>query len=247
MRFSNVFDGLFHDKVVVTEADGDCRFFAAIADAIAPEVMSGARDPDVLFTPTFGKDRLLVIVKALRAIGVPTLAVADFDFLNSASRVEGFYGALGGTNWAQLKALLNQVTQAVESRKQTLDATLLKPFITEVLNKITGPVFDQQNADELKKRLKVESPWDEMKRVGISGLPGGVVYKACEQLLAQLEAVGLFVVRKGELESYDPSIGKHGPAWVAGVLTKDLKSDPTLQDARTFVRSLVNWKGPQAT
>ena len=244
LRFSNVFDGLFHDKVVVTEADGDCRFFSAIADATVSPTAGGAREPDVLFTPTFGKDRLLVIVKALRAIGVPTLAVADFDFLNSAQRVEEFYLALGGTNWATLKPLLNQVTQAVESRKQSLDAALLKPFIGDILNITTGPVFDEQHADEIRKRLKVDSPWDAMKRVGINGLSGGAVFNACAQLLADLETVGLFVVRKGELESFDPSIGKHGPAWVAGVLAKNLETDPALEDARIFVRSLVNWKGP---
>ena len=244
LRFSNILDGLFHDKVVVTEADGDCRFFSAIAEANAASTADGVREPDVLFTPTFGKERLLVIVEALRAIGVPTIAVADFDFLNSAERVEKFYLALAGTDWAKLRPLLNQVAQAVESRKRSLDATLLKPFIERILNNTTGATLDDKDAEEIRKRLKLESPWEEMKRVGMNGLPSGPVYDACDQLLTTLVAAGLFVVRKGQLESFDPTIGKHGPAWVAGVMAKNLQSDPGLADARTFVRSLINWKAP---
>jgi energy-coupling factor transporter ATP-binding protein EcfA2 len=244
LRFSNILDGLFHDKVVVTEADGDCRFFSALADANAISTPGGLREPDVLFTPTFGKDRLLGIVKALRAIGVPTVAVTDFDFLNSAERVEAFYLALEGTDWARLQPLLNQVTQAVESRRRLLDATLLKPFIEGILNKTTGTTLDDKDAEEIRKRLKLESPWDEMKQLGVNGLPNGPVYTACVQLLTTLDAVGLFIVRKGELESFDPTIGKHGPAWVAGVMLKNLQSDPGLADARAFVRSIVDWKAP---
>ncbi len=241
LRFSNILDGLFHDKVVVTEADGDCRFFSAIADATAPAGPGATREPDVLFTPTFGKDRLLVVMRALRAIGVPTIAVSDFDFLNSAKRVEDVYTALGGTAWERLRPLLNQVMQSVESNKRSLDAKLLVPFIDSLLKQNSTDVFAEADAKEIRKRLKLESPWDDMKRSGMSGLPGGPVFNACEQLLTACEAVGLFIVRKGELEGFDPSIGLHGPGWVAGVMSKNLATDPALGDARAFVRSLVGW------
>jgi hypothetical protein len=55
LRFSNVFDGLFHDLVVVCEGDADCRFYSAVLTTIQSD---SERRPDVLFTWTNGKHRL---------------------------------------------------------------------------------------------------------------------------------------------------------------------------------------------
>src|SRR5439155_26581235 len=49
LRFSNIFDGLFHDLVVVCEGDADCRFYSAIADVLPSE---SRERKDLLFTWT---------------------------------------------------------------------------------------------------------------------------------------------------------------------------------------------------
>ena len=61
LRFSNVLDGLSHESVIVCEGDADCRFFAAILEAIHG---SEHPQPDVHFSLTGGKDRLYVVVSS---------------------------------------------------------------------------------------------------------------------------------------------------------------------------------------
>ena len=50
LRYSNILDGLFHEKVIVCESDSDCRFYAAILDSIFESSASHDRKPDIMFT-----------------------------------------------------------------------------------------------------------------------------------------------------------------------------------------------------
>jgi AAA domain, putative AbiEii toxin, Type IV TA system len=45
LRYSNVLDGLFHDNVVVCESDADCRFYEAVAVAVAEKEEDNRRMP----------------------------------------------------------------------------------------------------------------------------------------------------------------------------------------------------------
>jgi hypothetical protein len=63
LRHSNIFDGLFHERVIICESDADCMFYSAVISAIAdPETQ-----PNLMFTHTGGKHRLPVVVRALKA------------------------------------------------------------------------------------------------------------------------------------------------------------------------------------
>ena len=54
-----------------------------------------------------------------------------------------------------------------------------------------------------------------------------------------LSQLGLFIPPVGEIERFAKTIGGHGPAWVEGVLGRDLAKDPELQAARDFVSSIL--------
>ena len=54
LRYSNILSGLFHEGVVITESDGDCRFF----DAVQEVLPTSARKPDLFYTHGGGKDRM---------------------------------------------------------------------------------------------------------------------------------------------------------------------------------------------
>lgn len=53
LRYSNILNGLFHEKVVVCESDYDCLFYQAVLNAIYEN--KGEVAPDVLFTHCGGK------------------------------------------------------------------------------------------------------------------------------------------------------------------------------------------------
>ncbi|EHR32318.1 ATP-dependent nuclease [Helcococcus kunzii] len=82
LRYSNMLSGLFHEKVVVCESDYDCLFYQAIIDSIYEHKNEIA--PDILFTHCGGKSRIKDVVKALKAVNVPVVAICDFDLLDDS-------------------------------------------------------------------------------------------------------------------------------------------------------------------
>ena len=96
LRYSNILSGLFHEKVIVCESDYDCLFYQAVLDAIYENVSEIA--PDILFTHCGGKDRIKDVVKALKALNVPVVAVCDFDLLNDSKKFRAIVSAFD-ENW----------------------------------------------------------------------------------------------------------------------------------------------------
>ncbi|MFY0527229.1 TOPRIM nucleotidyl transferase/hydrolase domain-containing protein [Archangium gephyra] len=238
LRFSNTLDSLFHEQVVLCEADGDCRFYAALLEAAQPE-NTDTRIPDVMFTSTGGKHKIPTIAAALASIGIPTRAVVDFDVLNSESPLQQAIAALGGT-WTHFQPRWKQVKSGVEKRRPELETTHVQAEIGKILSQVNTAVFPSEATKRIQEILKKTSPWDEAKRVGLDAVPAGQERQTAEKLLADLKQLGLFIVERGEMESFDPTVGGHGNAWVAEVLRKDLRQDPHLEQARRFVRELIH-------
>lgn len=101
LRYSNILSGLFHEKVVVCESDYDCLFYQAIMDAIYEN--KGEIAPDILFTHCGGKTRAKDVVRALKAVDVPVVAICDFDLLNSSHVFKPLIEAFD-MNWEALLA-----------------------------------------------------------------------------------------------------------------------------------------------
>lgn len=97
LRYSNVLQGLFHGRVVVCEADSDCRFYSAALDHRAELIGKKSIADDILLVPTGGKGQLAVMVTALSKLGVETWTVPDFDLLASKGDTKKVLVSLGGT------------------------------------------------------------------------------------------------------------------------------------------------------
>src|SRR5205807_2215869 len=69
LRHSNVLDALFHEVAIVCEGEADCRFYAAVGDAIVRR--TDTKSPDAMFIHGGGKDKMPNIVRALKALDVP--------------------------------------------------------------------------------------------------------------------------------------------------------------------------------
>lgn len=96
LRYSNILQGLFHDQVVVCEADADCRFFGAALDEMGIKRGLRAVSDNTLFVPSGGKDRVAQMAKSLSALGVKARAIVDFDALRVRSTIKGVMEAVGG-------------------------------------------------------------------------------------------------------------------------------------------------------
>jgi energy-coupling factor transporter ATP-binding protein EcfA2 len=233
LRASNLLDGLFHQRVVVCEADGDCRFLGAVLDAVC--AVDGTTKQDVLFTHTGGKSRLAVAVSALRAVSVPVTVVADLDALSEEQPLRAIWEALG-QNWDQVAREHRIVKTAVDATLRTPTVESLREKIASVLNDVAGAQVDERAVQAIRSATKAQGGWSHVKRAGVSAIPKGEARKACDTLLSTLAQAGLYLVPTGELEGFAPQIGGHGPKWLDSVLQLDLGRD--LPEAAAFVRKL---------
>jgi AAA domain, putative AbiEii toxin, Type IV TA system len=238
LRYSHILDGLFHESVVVCEADADCRFYAAVLDAVLVGRSDDAKRPDLMFTHCGGKARLPVVIRALREVDVPVKAIADFDVLSEQEPLKAIVEALG-ISWAKVETDWLLVKASVDAKKPDLSTAEVRVEIDKVLAKATSNNFPATAKKEIQSILKRTSSWAHAKEVGKAFVPPGDATKACDRLLKNLLAGGLYVVEVGELEGYVRSEGGHGPKWVNAVLSRALATDTELEPARAFVLGLL--------
>jgi hypothetical protein len=75
-RYSGIFSGIFYERVIIAEADGDCLFYNSL---LRTKAVSGDQDPDVLFVHAAGKHRMGNLAETLIALGVRVSVIADLD------------------------------------------------------------------------------------------------------------------------------------------------------------------------
>lgn len=233
LRYSNVLDGLFHKGVIVCESDSDCRFYGAMIDVVS----AGKDGADLLLVHGGGKSRIATIVKALRAIGVPVRAVADFDMFAEEKTFRAAFESLGG-DWIRIEKDWQATKRTIEGRRPELPTAEAKKKINEVLAVVTSKTLPEESARDIKEILRLASAWSEAKRMGSAFIPSGDETKTYHRLIDELRKVGLFIVEAGELEQFCKTIGGHGPLWVSRVLERKLDTDPELENARRFAKTM---------
>jgi len=237
LRYSNILSGIFHSRVILCESDSDCRFYSAVSDAVLGSNQSV--NPDILFVHSGGKHRMPVVIDALIRLNVPMSVVADFDVIREENVLKKIFGCLGGDWDSEIYKDWKLVRDSIDSRKPEIETGELKSKIEEILSNVKNKNFPETEAENIKKLLRKSSAWSYAKEQGRSFIPAGDPVNAWNRLLAKLNESGLFVVEIGELESFDRSIGNHGPKWLNNVLRKNLLTDTALEDARKFVKKII--------
>tara|TARA_R110002126_G_scaffold28337_2_gene94167 strand:- start:7740 stop:9443 length:1704 start_codon:yes stop_codon:yes gene_type:complete len=238
LKYSNVLSGLFYETVVVCESESDCKFYAAVLDA-----MEGEQSSRVLFLPAGGKNKIPKVVAALSTVGVDTRVVADFDVLNMKETVQEILEALGSSNDGLVDAA-DSVDKAIRQKRPQLNASEFKDQVIKVVEAIEDKVSDD-HLKHLRELSKKTSPWKEAKEVGVAAVPRGDQSRNCEKLLEDLSDAGLHVVPVGELESFCRTIPGHGAAWATEAVRMDLANSAALEPLRSFVKRVVEPRAPK--
>jgi energy-coupling factor transporter ATP-binding protein EcfA2 len=118
-----------------------------------------------------------------------------------------------------------------------VDIDVLKDGGGEFTKVLDGALVPEVNHPGLHKHRQavmraVERTGRNLKREGGVGILEGEEREGCENLLAQLKQYGIFVVERGELESWLRGIGVdggHGPVWLQRMFDA-LGSDPSAPD-----------------
>ena len=236
MRHSNVLSGVFHERVIVCEADADCMFYGSLLDQ---PTVHGSQHPDVLLVHGNGKDRLAALAETLTALDVKTDVIVDIDVLKTTEVLKGIVLALEG-DWDSVKPLVESIKTEVEQRWPLLSGAEIKKGVEEVLTKVPsdGP-FPDELQREIRAQFRRADPWENIKASGVVGLPAGQATVQFQELQDLCRAMGLWIVPVGEMEGFCKSVGNHGPRWVRQVLQDfNLADAAELEQARAFMREI---------
>lgn len=242
LRYSNILDGIFHQKVVVCEADGDCRFYGAIADALRHE----ADHPfvrDVMFTQAGGKGGMAKLLGSLRELAVPVVAVTDFDVLRDQNQLWSIVRSLGGDP-NSFRNDYDIVRGKIESLSRETSAARIKKELSQAISEIPddGDAVPRGIRERISKLLRYSLGWQIAKESGMALLGTGEACNAGHRLLSGLMDIGLHVVPFGEMESFVPSETDSKDRWVMRVLEEysgTLMTSQQLENARNFVKILL--------
>lgn len=238
LRYSNIMDSVFHESTVVCESDSDCRLYSIILDYIKAEE---GKPNSTLFIHCGGKQRLPLVAKALKILGVNFRIIPDLDILNDSNLIKSLYEICGG-QWATIEKRYNVVAAGAKSLDKP---TLLKDQrerIEETLSEFEKEgitYLNKKQLDKLKKTIFEYKGWSLIKKSGIRALPNGDSQEAIGDLNTALNQVGIHLPLVGELENFIPTVGGHGPSWVEDVINKypDL-NNVAYEDVKKFVRTL---------
>jgi AAA domain, putative AbiEii toxin, Type IV TA system len=242
LRYSNLLDGLFHTGVVVCEGDADCRFYQSVMDDM---VGAFGRQPELLFTYSGGKDRMASVVRTMRAVSVPVAVIADFDVLREERNLRPLTEALGGS-WAAIERDWRVMKAALDSRPSSRPSVpVVRDQIVEYLDGLGTPFLEHRDMLYLRSLARIESGWDQAKRSGLAAVPHGDARDSALRLIDALRRIGIFVVEVGELEGFVPTVGGHGPAWLAEVHERNLHRSATA--ARDLMGHVESYFRPYRT
>lgn len=173
------------------------------------------------------------VVDALQALNIPFRVVPDLDLLNDEQTCKRLFEACGG-DWSTIERDFTIAHSSIAQRGQKVSRSEL----TELLAQHSDLYLSKEEIKGVSTLLNDGKPWADVKSNGFGAFPGGDATKAARRLESALKEVGIFVVPVGELEMFNKTSGKHGPAWVLEVLEANPDiGDAVHDDIRAFVAS----------
>ncbi|SDG41961.1 Predicted ATPase [Selenomonas sp. WCT3] len=235
LKYSNIMKSLFHREVVLCESDSDCKMYSIIDDYV--KRLEG-RYSETLFIHCGGKQRMAKIAKALRSLDVSVKLVPDIDVLNDEKVFKGIIEAFD-MEWDYIEPLYNVVVSNVSSSIKGVKLCDFESCIDKVLKESKGDYLSKSDIRKIQEAIRVPSKWNEIKRGGISALPGGDATERFKKMNKKLKEKGIFIVPVGELECFIKEVGGHGPEWANSVLEKypDLH-DEVYNNIKEFIKEV---------
>lgn len=229
LKYTNVLDGLFHRLVVVAEAERDCAYLAAALDCQGREKGPLPRN-EVLFVPTGGLDGMAKVCRALTAVGVPIVVAPDLDMLSDENKMKSLVESLGAEWASQLQSDWRVATGTIRKAKEPATVGHVLDAISRALEQKRAEPFSGAIRDEVLAHARISgSPWAEVKQHGTSAFKGQE-FTALMRLLVSLEAVGVVLVREGELERLAPEVeARKGPGWLQKALEQNAQCNHATQ------------------
>lgn len=196
LRVSRVLEGLFCEKVIVTEAEADELVYQELIEKVFPQ--SG-----LYFAHGQNKQTLAEIAEMYKAVGIRYEVITDFDILRVNDEFNKFIKKMS----------------IDESERQRY-----RGYIGKLRDKIDEEInADGMDADEKKKALKANR--DQVyHQEGIRHLNEGELKENIEELLKKMGENHLHILNTGELETlllpFDIPYTNNKSHWVVSAINK---------------------------
>lgn len=239
LQFSNVLAGLFHDTVIGCEAEQDCRYFSGIHSAMAQKSLI-PKPRDTQYVTCGGKGVLRKVLTPLRAFGVNSVIVVDFDIIENEGELRKLAEA-AGCSWETIQSDAKIVREHFNKLGNHVTTAEAYKAIDEFEQRTKDTEFVSQSAvEELRKVIRVGNGWTLAKEKGIYVLPTPT-REAADRLLVSLKKRGVFVISQGTLESLNPEEPGKGAERIEKLLKMDVSAAPQFENTRAFVRELTQF------
>lgn len=195
LRVSKILDGLFCEKVVITESEADEIFYQEVLEKISPK--SG-----VFFTHVNSKDNIVQASKIYNNLGVENAMIFDFDVIRND----------GSAFFRKLLELEISDEKRKEYLKIARDVDL---FIDSLINK-------ENESEKTEQKIREEKGKYYHKfgiRIFKSSLKENV-----ETMIDELAERSMYILKNGELETTLEEFGikytSNKKKWIADALEK---------------------------
>lgn len=237
LKYSNILNGLFYDRVVLCEDESDCKFYSAILESLNLKIYQ-----KTLFCAVGGKDQFKKIVPLLISLHIKYYIIADLDLINDSSKLSDLINSISADRYEEIKqthiSFLDMFQKDVTSQVKNQES--IRKEISQIFDeKKSDDYMTSETADKIKKFLKKTNSFHLLKESGVHMIPNGDCRVKYEKLRDFLASNNIYLVEDGEIEKFIPTVDSHGPKWVNRVFeTYPDLNDIVYKDVREFISNV---------
>lgn len=239
LKYTNILDGIFYDRLVLCENESDCKFYSAILEHLNLDIFQ-----TTLFCAVGGKYQFKKVIPLLKKISINFKVIADIDLINNSQELnqllnsveDDCYNEIGGVHSKFLETFEEQMYSLVKTQET------IKNEINELFTE--DKYILTKTVDRIKETLKNVSSFKCIKQGGISMLPQGECEALFEQINQFLIERSIFILTCGEIERLVRGSKGHGDLWVENTFNKypDIE-DGVYDEAKAFIKKVFDIEG----
>ena len=235
LKYTNMLNGLFYDRVVLCENESDCKFYSSILESVNEDIYL-----NTLFCGVGGKDSFKNIIPMLKKINIKYFVIADIDLINSQKAIRNLLNSTGADNYSSISEAHNKFLTLFQNEHFELveRQSVIKEKVLALFN--DEEYMSTENADKVKKLVSTPNNFKLLKKKGISCISNIECIESFNLIRQHLKDNNIFILDTGELESYCPAGDAHGEMWVNKIFEEhpNIKEDEIYNKAKEFIKEV---------
>lgn len=233
LKYTNIMNGLFYDRVVLCENESDCKFYSVILEALNTKLYQ-----NTLFCAVGGKDQFKKIIPILKRLKISYKVIADIDLIDNNNNLKQLLKNIGEPNYKEISEIHKKFLKQYENKNSEIKKqSVIKKEIEKIFT--DEEYMTPKNVNKIKDILKYSSSLKLLKKMGISSIDSCECMDNFDEIKSVLNRNDIYIVECGEIERFIPKIEGHGEYWVEKVL----KQYPNINDkvydkVKVFIRTI---------